>query len=119
MNDDEHNEWDEMEESFPCDEIQYNTDGNDLNSKAEQLIQDALQGHLEKVAIKKYSKKKDSSRLKGVVGECLETFLILGYNYNGEPVQVVSAQTQQQADALGTTLHRFLVKNTNIPGNEF
>lgn len=110
---DEYDFDDDEEESY---DIQKN---HDLSDKAEQLIQDALQGHLEKVAVKKYSKQKDSTRLKGVVGECLETFMILGYNYNGEPIQVVSAQTQQQADALGTSIHRFLVKNTSMNGGDF
>lgn len=112
MMDAEH-DFDDEEESY---DIHRN---HDLSEKAEQLIQDALQGHLEQVAVKKYSKQKDSTRLKGVVGECLETFMILGYNYNGEPIQVVSAQTQQQADALGTSIHRFLVKNTSMNGRGF
>jgi len=49
--------------------------------------------------------------LTSVIDEYLENFLILGYDYEGESVQLISASNQQQSDALGTSVHRFLMQN--------
>ena len=82
------------------------------SNRAESLIQKALQSHLEFQAEKRLLQEKDINLLESIIEEYLENFIILGYNYHGEPVQLVSATTQQQADSLGTSLHRFLIKNS-------
>jgi phenylalanyl-tRNA synthetase alpha subunit len=78
---------------------------------AERLIRDALESHLEYQAVKKTTEKQDLHFLTSVIEEYLENFIILGYNYHGDPVQLVSTGNQQQADALGTSIHRFIMKN--------
>ena len=83
---------------------------------AELLVKSALQDHLEHLAIKKMNEQKDMDMLGGIVEEYLDNFIILGYDYKGESVQLISASNQQQADALGTSIHRFLVKNSALGG---
>lgn len=44
--------------------------------------------------------------------EFLDSFIILGYNFNGEPIQpVFYAKNQQQVDALNTYLNKFIASN--------
>ena len=71
---------------------------------AAQLVKSALQDHLEHVAIKRMQEEKDINMLSCIIEEYLENFIILGYDYKGDPVQFISAHNQQQADALGTSL---------------
>jgi hypothetical protein len=44
--------------------------------------------------------------------EFMQSFIILGYDLNGHPIQpIVHAHNQQEADALGTYLNKFLHSN--------
>jgi hypothetical protein len=44
--------------------------------------------------------------------EFMQSFIILGYDLNGQPIQpIVHAHNQQEADALGTYLNKFLHSN--------
>jgi len=83
-----------------------------LKKASEQLIQDALEAHLEYQAVRKSTYKKDLLFLTTVLDEYLDNFIVLGYDYQGESVQLVSASNQQQSDALGTAVHRFLMNNS-------
>lgn len=82
-----------------------------ISKASEDLIRDALESHLEYHAVKNINSKKDLHFLTSVIDEYLENFLILGYDYEGESVQLISASNQQQSDALGTSVHRFLMQN--------
>ena len=52
--------------------------------------------------------KKTFTELTEIVNEFLNCFVILGYNYTGEPVTLVSCKSQQHADSLGTLVQRFI-----------
>ena len=41
----------------------------------------------------------------------MDSFIVLGYNYDGDPLTLVSASTQQQADSLSTLLQKFIVQS--------
>ena len=45
---------------------------------------------------------------KGVVGEHLRSFIIIGYTQTGEPVTITAAESQQETDALSTSMQRFI-----------
>ena len=86
-----------------------------LRRRTDELIRSALEAHLEYQAVKSSSERKDIQLLGSILDEYLDNFIILGYNYHGDQVQLISASNQQQADALGTCMHRFIIKNT-MPG---
>lgn len=87
-----------------------------IKKASEKLIQDALEAHLEYQAARSASYKKDILFLSTILDEYLENFIVLGYDYSGESVQLVSATNQQQSDALGTAVHRFLMNNSKGAG---
>tara|TARA_R110000824_G_scaffold245720_5_gene434840 strand:+ start:1022 stop:1453 length:432 start_codon:yes stop_codon:yes gene_type:complete len=82
---------------------------NDLDGAEEADLQEGIHKHLMEYASKKKLDRKTVDDLTQVLEEYLSTFLILGYNFKGEPVQIVSVDSQQNADALGTAIHRFLM----------
>ena len=87
-----------------------------LKKASERLIQDALEAHLEYQAVRVSGQKRDLMFLSNVIDEYLDNFIILGYDYQGEAVQLISATNQQQSDALGTAVHRFIMNNHNKAG---
>lgn len=64
--------------------------------------------------------KKDLQNLSSQVEEYLTSFIILGYTFDGEPVQCISAHNQQEADSLVTLINKFFhnhVDNENPEQN--
>jgi hypothetical protein len=51
--------------------------------------------------------KKDLKSLSSQVEEYLTSFIILGYTFDGEPVQCISAHNQLEADSLVTLINKF------------
>lgn len=72
--------------------------------------------HLIKHAKAKKIEKKTYTDLTEIVNEFLNCFILLGYNYSGEPVSLVTCKNQQQADSLGTLVQRF-ISTTPGPGD--
>lgn len=71
------------------------------------LIREALKINVEdkKAAI---SKLKIDNALVSTVKEFLNTFAIIGYDINGEPVVLKYAKTQMEKDALNTIILKYL-----------
>ena len=82
------------------------------DSKKYDMIKSALESHLVEYARKKHTQKRDTELLKGTIEEYLSSFVLLGYNYDGDPVQLVSASNQQQSDSLGTLLQKFIISQS-------
>jgi hypothetical protein len=82
------------------------------DSEVAKVIKDALLIHL----INNDRRREKVDDLEAMVSTCQEfmkSFIILGYNFNGEPVQpIVFAHNQQEADALGAYLSKF-IQNMN------
>jgi hypothetical protein len=53
-----------------------------------------------------------------MVQEYLSCFVLLGYTFDGTPVTTISVESQQDADAIGTMIHRFINQShrMNPPG---
>ena len=83
-----------------------------LKDKKYDMIKSALETHLVEYARKKHTQKRDTELLTSTIEEYLSSFILLGYNYDGEPVQLVSASTQQQSDSLGTLLQKFIISQS-------
>jgi hypothetical protein len=73
------------------------------------LVRAALETHLLEYASKRTEQKRNLEELTCIVEEFMDSFIVLGYNYDGEPLTLVSASTQQQADSLSTLLQKFIV----------
>ena len=88
------------------------------NNKKEEdvnkLVQSAMQSHLLEYADRKNAKKKSIDEVSDIVKEHLGSFIILGYNYNGDSISSVVTNTQQEADSLCTLINRFLIHNTSV-----
>ncbi len=86
-------------------------------SREYELIRSALESHLVEYNKRKHAKKRNVDQITGIVEEYLGSFVLLGYNYEGEPVTIVSATTQQHSDSLSTLLQKFMVDASgNTPG---
>lgn len=79
------------------------------NNEGYELIRAALESHLVEHAKRKHDQKRNMEQLVSIIEEYLGSFILLGYNYDGEPVTLVSASTQQQSDSLSTLLQKFIM----------
>ena len=86
-----------------------------------RLIRAALEEHLVEHARRHDKKKRSLDEITAHVEEFMDSFIILGYDYNGEPVTLISANTQQQADSLSTAIQKFIVNSQSgsHPGGLF
>lgn len=79
------------------------------------VIQDALMIHLIN-NLKSKSKKREVKELEAMISTCqefLQSFVIIGYDFQGNPITpLIHAKNQQEADALGLYLSKFI--NTTI-----
>jgi hypothetical protein len=79
------------------------------------IIRSALESHLMDYAKKKNEQKRNIEQLSSTIEEFMDSFILLGYNYDGEPMTIVSASNQQQADSLSTALQKFIVSSQGDP----
>lgn len=89
------------------------------NKDVKELTHKALVSFLKEQAKDKLQSKKDYDALNAQVLEFLNCFILIGYNFEGEPVSMISAHNQQEADSLCTILNKFLLNNGNkdYPGD--
>jgi len=80
--------------------------------KGYELVKAALESHLVEYASRRHTQKRNVEQLTKMIEEYASTFVLLGYNYDGEPVTIVSANTQQQSDSLSTLIQKFIVKSS-------
>lgn len=83
------------------------------NKDVKELTHKALVSFLKEQAKDKLESKKDLDALNSQILEFLNSFVLIGYNFDGEPITMISAHNQQEADSLGTLLNKFLYNNTN------
>ena len=84
----------------------------DLDPAIAKVIKDALMIQLVNADEKR---KRTANELDAMVATCqefMQSFIILGYDMNGQPVQpIVFAHNQQEADALGSYMSKFIHHN--------
>lgn len=78
--------------------------------QAQALINDVLQSHLKDSQKKKRA---EIDCLSATVEEFLKTFVIIGYDLNSNPVLLMNAKNQLDADALTTALTRVFLEIHN------
>ena len=82
------------------------------DTMADKLVEAALQSHLMQYAEKKTEKKKTINDITNLINEHLSSFIILGYTYDGDPVSIVTANTQQEADSICALVNKFIVHSS-------
>ena len=75
------------------------------------LVRAALETQLMEYAKRRNEQKRNLEELTCIIEEFMDSFIVLGYNYDGDPLTLVSASTQQQADSLSTLLQKFIVQS--------
>lgn len=88
------------------------------DTATKEVIQNALVAFLKEKMEEKSSSKKNLEALVGVVEEFLNSFIILGYTFDGTPIQYICAHNQQQADSLATLVNKFFQNALNQPDVE-
>jgi hypothetical protein len=90
-----------------------NFDPSKFKSEA-SLTNKAIQEFLVNKLNDKISKKRDIDALVNTIQEFLTCFIVIGYNFDGEPVNFISAHSQQEADSLATLVNKlFVSQNSN------
>ena len=90
-----------------------------LNPEDKELLRKAMMSSLqENIANRENSIKKDLKNLSTQVEEYLTSFIILGYTFDGEPIQCISAHNQQEADSLVTLINKFFHSHIENEGSE-
>lgn len=107
MGDKEENPTPSPKKSKKSDKQQNASQG--LDPIIEKVIKDALMIHILNA---NENKKRVANELDAMVATCQEfmsSFIILGYDMNGNPVHpIVFAHNQQEADALGSYMSKFI-----------
>ena len=78
------------------------------NKDFKDMLKNALSTYLNTQASNVAAKNRELSALSTVVSEFLNSYIILGYTPAGEPVQIIGAHNQQEADSLSAILNKFL-----------
>jgi hypothetical protein len=65
----------------------------------------------------KNEKSKNLQNLTGLISEYLSAFIVLGYDINGAPVNLIHAKNQMDADALSAAINRFIFNVASNPGS--
>jgi len=80
----------------------------------EEILMDSLE---ESINEEKKTKKIDNETLSSIMEEYLTAFLVVGYNCKNEPVLIMNAKNQMQADGIATLVNK-LIMNANKNGLE-
>lgn len=78
------------------------------NKEVKELTHNALVSFLREQLKEKANNKQDLDVLNSQILEYLNSFILLGYNFNGEPISLITAHNQQEADSLGTLINKFI-----------
>lgn len=92
---------------------------NELTDKETEYLSGLIKNGIEQARVKKMFEKTDRVKLEAMIQEFLSCYIVIGYNFQGEPVNLLSVESQQQADSLGTALTRFMAGLPRGPMNPF
>lgn len=92
---------------------------NAVTSTEQDELTNMVKQQLSEYIRKSKSNERVSTELSSVVQEYLSSFIILGYTFDGSPMNIVSVENQLDADAIGTLIHRFIANSqrNNSPGD--
>lgn len=80
-----------------------------VDAQIAQVIKDAIRIHLIQSGKKRQQVEEELDAMVATCQEFMKSFVILGYDMSGSPVDpIIYAHNQQEADALGNYLQKFL-----------
>jgi hypothetical protein len=88
-----------------------NNDFDPKDSETKDLARKAFAAFIQNQIKESSSARKNTDALVNTVQEFLNSFIILGYTMDGQPVNFIFAHNQQEADSLATLLNKFFMKN--------
>jgi hypothetical protein len=74
----------------------------------EELLRSAINEYTIKFDNKKLERAETAQRLSSFIGEFLSAFMIIGYDMQGNPFNLIHAINQMDADALSSALNKFI-----------
>lgn len=91
----------------------------DKSQELDKILKAALNNYLSSQASEISSKTRDIDALRATIEEFLNSYILLGYSPTGEPIHVISAHNQQEADSLSALLNKFLFNQSEDPDKDF
>lgn len=82
----------------------------------EGLIKSAMQDYLVQHSNTRVEKAKNIDALVTLVSEFLSAFIIIGYDVNRGPVNLIHAKSQMDADALSAAINKFILNSISKAG---
>lgn len=79
----------------------------------DKLVEAALRSHLLEYASKKQQRSNSLRDTATLVQDHMSSFVILGYDYNGNPIQCINVNTQQEADSLCALVNKFVMQHSS------
>ena len=89
------------------------------SQELDKVLKAALNNYLTSQASEINSKTRDIDALRATIEEFLNSYILLGYSLTGEPVHIISAHNQQEADSLSALLNKFLFNQNEDPDKGF
>ena len=86
------------------------------NEKAvvEELLRNAFNEYSIKFEAKKMERAEAAQRVTAFISEFLSAFMIIGYDMQGNPMNIIHASNQMDADALSSALNKFIFNLNNL-----
>ena len=78
------------------------------DADVKDITQKALNSILQEQLRNKVERKKHLDALACTIEEFLSSYILLGYSVDGEPINIISAHNQQEADSLTTLMNKFI-----------
>jgi hypothetical protein len=97
-------------ESVPEKEYDIYIDSEDIDGVDEDAFQEMLVEALRNVSREKKYNRNCKIALSSTVEEFISSFIIIGFDFNGDPVEIIKAKSALETDALGMSLQKFVTK---------
>lgn len=81
----------------------------------QDLLNSVLKDHILQQSIAKNNRIKSIQSLVSIISEYLGSFFIIGYDVSGQPVNLIHATNQKDADALSAAINRFIFQSMKGP----
>jgi len=83
-------------------------------AQIEELLESAMREYVFKQATFIKSREDLVNRLSGYISEYLGPFMLIGYDVKGQPVNIIQASSQLEADAISTAINKFIFNNNSF-----
>jgi len=80
----------------------------------EELLRSAFTEYSLKYDVKKLERAETAQRLTAFISEFLSAYMIIGYDMQGAPLNIIHATNQMDADALSAALNKLIFNLNNM-----